>query len=261
MVPVWAVGMVKDEADIIEGTLRHLADEALAGIIVADNGSTDDTAKILDTLELDCELVVVEDSDPAYYQSHKMTHLARLAAERGAEWIVPFDADELWIAADRLGVILRDVPDNVNIASARLFNHFPSAIDVDDPDPFRSIVWRQGEPAQLPKVAFRWHPDASIHQGNHGVDLPDPLTAELFEVRHFPYRSAEQFIRKARNGAAAYAATDLPEDVGAHWRGYGLLLERYGETAVANVFREHFWFLAPFESGLVRDPAPFMRWR
>lgn len=259
---VFAVSMVKDEADVIAGTLRHLDGEDVDGIIVADNGSTDETRKILDSIELECELVIVDDPDVAYRQSEKMTFLAGLAAERGATWIVPFDADELWVfRGDRLGVELRACV--ADVATAELFNHFPSAVDPAGDDPFETIVWRQQSPAPLPKVAFRWRDGAVIDQGNHGVtlDFPDPpIVASGLEVRHFPYRSVEQFVRKARNGAAAYAATDLPADVGAHWRSYGELLERYGEEVLHDVFREHFWFLSPADAGLVLDPAPYLRW-
>ena len=263
---VYGVTMVKDEVDVIGGTLRHLAGEGLTGIIVADNGSTDGTRELLEELrgELPLELTIVDDPDPAYYQSRKVSLLAELARMRGASWVVPFDADELWLAPDRLAVVLEALPHGFLVATARLYNHFASAIDPAGDDPFRTLEWRQTTPAPLPKVAFRPLEGVIVHQGNHGVTFPGAgvvRATEGLEVRHFPYRSAEQFVRKARNGAAAYAAaTDLPADAGAHWRGYGLILERYGEEALAEVYREHFWHLAPFEAGLVRDPAAYRRW-
>lgn len=257
---VWAVTMVKDEADVIAGTLAHMADEGVAGIIVADNGSTDGTRDIIDSLDLSCQLVVVDDPDPAYHQSEKMTALAGRAARCGATWIVPFDADEIWVAPHRVADVLEAMP--CDIVTAQLYDHRPSAADPADPDPFRSIVWRERKPAGLPKVAFRWHPDAVIHQGNHGVTIPGSWTLPGLEVRHFPYRSADQFVRKAANGAAAYrAAPDLPEDMGLHWRQYGQLLDAHGPEVLADVFRQHFWRLSPFDAGMVRDPAPYLRWR
>ena len=42
----FGVSMVRDEADVIEGTLRHMADE-VDELIVADNGSVDGTTDIL----------------------------------------------------------------------------------------------------------------------------------------------------------------------------------------------------------------------
>jgi glycosyltransferase involved in cell wall biosynthesis len=252
--------MVKDEADVIGGTLAHLADE-VDFLLVADNASTDGTREILAELEDQLPLTVIDDPDPAYYQSRKMSDLAERAAGAGADWIVPFDADELWFTHTKpIAKVLDGI--RAPLVRANLFDHRPSAIDVDDTDPFRSIVWREPKPAGLPKVAFRWEPGAVIHQGNHGVTLPSrsSLGPYLIEIRHFPYRSAEQFVRKARNGAAAYRATDLPVTEGAHWRQYGDLLDRFGEPALEEVFRTWFWNLAPVEAGLINDPAPYRRW-
>jgi glycosyltransferase involved in cell wall biosynthesis len=95
--------MVRDEADIIEGTLRHMADE-VDHLIVADNLSSDGTRDILDTLAKDLPLTVVDDPDPGYTQSAKMSALAeRAAVEQRASWIVPFDAedDPRWLRSPR----------------------------------------------------------------------------------------------------------------------------------------------------------------
>lgn len=255
----YAVTMVKNEADVIAGTIRHMAGE-VDHVIVSDNGSTDGTRDILADLAHGLGITVLDDPDPAYYQSRKMTELANRAACMGAEWIVPFDADELWYSrAGRIADVLAATPADLPIANAELFNHFPTAIDPDTGCPFTSIVWRGREPGRLPKVACRWRPGAVIHQGNHGVTLPgDGFSATILEVRHFQYRTAEQFVNKAMQGAAAYAAApDLPADMGAHWRAYGEIARRHGVEALAEVFRAHFWHLSPTDAGLVLDPAPF----
>lgn len=258
---VAAVSMVKDELDVIVGSILHMVDE-VDFLIVADNGSTDGTREALAELADDLPLDVIDDPDPAYYQSVKMSRLGELAYSRGARWVVPFDADELWFSrGDRMSVILRDRKEDV--VRAELYNHFPSGVDPEGADPFRTIIWRQKEPAPLPKVAIRWREGTIIDQGNHSATMHgrDMRIGNGLEVRHFPYRSAEQFIRKARNGAAAYAATDLPPEVGAHWRGYGQIYDRYGEEACGDVFRQHFWHLSPVDNGMVPDPAPYMRWQ
>lgn len=257
---VWAISMVRDEADVIAGTLRHMAEEEVAGIIVADNRSVDGTRDILGDLARDLPLEVMDDPDPAYMQSDKMSHLARCAAERGAKWIVPFDADELWVF-EGSHIVTELLLCKADIVTASLFNYFPSAIDPAGSDPFQTIQWRQRDPAPLPKVAFRWETGCVIHQGNHGVTRPSGGKMDGgLRVSHFPYRTPEQFTRKARNGAEAYRATDLPADVGAHWRGYGEILDRGGEEALGDVFRQYFWNLSPADAGMVLDPAPYRRW-
>lgn len=264
---VWGVSMARDEADIIFHTLMHMGEEGLAGIVVADNLSTDATLAEMDrarrALAGTCEVVILVDPVVAYNQSAKMTALAAIAGERGATWVIPFDADELWLGADRLAKVLDDT--RVEVVQATLFNHYSTSIDPPGDVPFTTMGWRKKEPGALPKVAYRWRPDVTIDQGNHGVTFPPGHYAprarrSVLEIRHFPYRSAEQFIRKAITGAAAYAATDLPLHQGAHWRQYGAIHDRLGDEGLAAVFREHFWFLAPVEADMVYDPAPFRRW-
>ena len=262
---VWAVGMMRDEADVAYAVLEHLADEGVDGILVADNLSTDATRCELERAanDLTVPVVIVDDPEVGYYQSVKMTALAAQAAERGASLIVPFDADEVWYAhSDTLANALR--ASDGDYVEAYMLNHFATALDLDDPCPFRSMTYRKTAPNPLCKVAFRWQQGAVIHQGNHGVTLPSGgRAAEPGDVgiRHFPYRSADHFRRKARNGLEAYRATTLAETEGAHWRQYGEILERHGADALDEVFRTWFWFLAPCNADMVHDPAPFLRWR
>jgi hypothetical protein len=56
-------------------------------------------------------------------------------------------------------------------------------------------------------------------------------------VHHYPYRSLEQFIHKIRNGADAYAATNLPDNVGPHWRQWGEM----SDEQLEGIFREYYW--------------------
>lgn len=258
---VVGIAMVRDEADVVAGTLRHMAGE-VDQLLVADNGSTDGTREILDDLVRTLPLIVVDDPDPAYYQSVKMTKLAGIAHRLfEATWIVPFDADELWHSpSGRIADVL--ATSRRPYAAAQLWNHQATALDEPGDDPFRTMVWRQTDPGALGKVAIRWQPGTVIHQGNHGVTLPSsgpPLEGAL-SIRHFPARSPQQFARKGRNGAAAYAATDLPEYEGAHWRAWGRLHDRGGDELLHQVFREHHWHLSPTDAGLVADPAPYLRW-
>lgn len=245
---VIAVTMVKNEADVIETTVRHMAAQ-VDHVIVADNGSTDATRDIL--AELPCE--VLDDPDPAYYQSFKMTRLAHYAADLGADWVVPFDADEIWLAAS--GTIAEQLRDcEGQIAPAWLFDHVVSDTDPVGMAPQQAMGHRMRERTRLHKVAARCAPGLVIAMGNHQATYPDSqpvLTCwDLLEVRHFPIRSPQQFIRKARQGSAALALTTLDEEVGQHWRHWGQL----SDQALNEVFRDH-WCYRAGDPRIMYDPA------
>jgi hypothetical protein len=218
-----AVTMVKDEADIIEATVRHLLDEGIDQVYVLDNMSTDGTQDILDRLvgEFPVRVHWFEDRDPAYYQARKMNGLAALAAEHGATWILPFDADEFWYCPQgRLKLAVESC--EAQVIYARSWNQ------VGD----RRHPMAKG----FPKVCYRWNPDAYLHQGAHDVDWPGAhQRATGLEIREYQYRSFEQLVRKVRNGKAAYDATDLPESEGAHWRQMGSM----SDVELHELWRQH----------------------
>lgn len=209
---VWAVTMVKDEADIIERTVRQLFGQGVAGVLVSDNGSTDETPAILARLARQFPLYLATDREPAYYQAAKMTLLADWARRAGASWIIPFDADELWFAPDStLAVWLAS--QSADVVRAEINNVFPTA----------DGGWAMDvRPHLHPKVAFRAHPDARLSMGNHSVSRPG-RTADGLHIAHVPWRSFDHFARKVRNGLRAYGLADLPVDMGVHWRQTGSL--------------------------------------
>lgn len=251
---VVGIAMVRDEADIIEATVTHMLAQVHA-VIVADNGSTDGTREILESLPI----TVRDDSEVGYFQSRKMSALAGLAADLGADWVVPFDADEIWTAGD---VRIADaLPDDsaVAVVEAALYDHVATGADPDEADPVARIGWRRRTAAPLPKVACRPRAPVTIQQGNHDATYGGVLR-HCLTIRHFPYRSPEQFEKKVRNGAAAYAATDLPEAQGKHWRDYGRILAAEGPEALAAVFRSWFWTADPSrDPSLMFDPCPASR--
>jgi hypothetical protein len=247
-----AVTMVKDEAEIIGHTVAHLLRQGVDAVVVADNGSTDGT---VDALAPGGRVHVIDDPEIGYWQSQKMTKLAEIARlEHDADWVIPFDADEFWTSLE--GDTLRDTVNQAdaagyNLLAATIVDHVPTAMDPDDGPPQKRIGWRRRQPAPLFKVAMRAEPGLQIHQGNHSASTPVPHGYGLLRVRHFPYRSPEQMIRKARNGARAYAHTDLPFHVGQHWREYGAMTDEQ----ITEVF--HRWFYSPkpdLDPTLIYDP-------
>lgn len=258
------ITLVKDEADILPATLAQMLSQ-VDHVIVADNASTDGTRDYLASLD-DERLTVLDEPRIGYYQSERMSELAAKAAAMGAEFVVPWDADEFWYSPfGRIADVLSEHPGAV--ATAAIFDHVPTARDDEsEPDPVKRIGWRRHEPCPLHKVACRPTLPVTIEQGNHGASYPTqkPLDGQLV-IRHFAHRSVEQLVRKVRNGAAAYAATDLPPEQGQHWREWGKLLDERGEEAIAELFHTWYFRERPEESiavggelqpPLIFDPAP-----
>lgn len=249
---VAAVMLVKDESDILEDTILHTLTQ-VDRVFVWDNMSTDGTWELLEQLACD-EVRVARDPVLGYYQADKMSQFAREAAAVGHGWVVPVDADEMWYAnGTTVREFLERQPPEVWIVTATLYDHIPTDRDPAGP-PFERIGWRLLEPAPLPKVACRAHPALRIEMGNHGARYGWPVsdTPGLI-IRHFPWRGEDRYVRKIRNGEAAYAATDLPDKYGAHWRGWG----GQPDEAIRGHYRRWFHRIDPASNlDLIYDPAP-----
>ena len=250
---VVAICRCKDEQDVLPFTLARTLDQ-VDHVIVEDNGSTDGTRDYLAGLN-DDRLTVLDDTEVAYYQSAAMSRLAQLARERfSAQWVIPFDSDEAWYSPfGRIADVLIGHA-GCGVATAALYDHVATGKDDEaERDPTVRSGWRRLDPAPLPKVACRPVLPVTIEQGNHAATYPAATVEGLLVVRHYAIRSADQMIRKARNGAAAYAATDLPENVGQHWRDWGRLTDKQ----LRGVFRDFYFAENPAaDPTLIYDPAP-----
>ena len=248
--------MVKNEQDVLDTVLRHLLAEGVDHLIVADNLSTDNTPHILNDLEAcGAPITVVQDHVLAYVQDSKMSRLARRAYEAGADWVLPFDADEIWYGVDpqtgeptRIADVLAQVDPEIQVIRAFGWDHIARGPDVwADCRHLRFSPWRRAETQKLAKVAFRAHPGARMHMGNHDVTLPGPSVIGPLAFRHFQYRSLEQMTTKLRQGREAYEASDVHPMHGTHWRAGGLKSD-------AGLAAE--WAELCAEDGLIFDPAP-----
>ena len=252
----FGISMVKNEFDIIGYTLQNMV-EQVDHVIIADNMSTDNTRDILEGFG--DKVTVVEDNDPAYRQSEKMTKLAIQAKSEGATWVVPFDADEHWeaIKGGTIADALRGLDQDVAIA--KMYNFVPTEDDsLDCLNPTLRMSYRLKEWNPLHKVACRTHSGLVIEMGNHSATYPYQSVRaadDVLRVRHYPWRSPDQFVNKAVQGGRALALTDLPDHMGAHWRQYNALVEEHGPEALKAVFEEHFYYKNPSIHGALEyDP-------
>ncbi|MFW0155495.1 glycosyltransferase family 2 protein [Rothia sp. P6271] len=210
---IWAVAMVKNEQDVIVDSIEHLYAQGINQILVVDNLSTDSTYELLQELSQRYPLIVGRDHEPAYYQSAKMTVLSDLALAHGAQWVVPFDADEFWYGTDgTLAEVLQRCAHSSGIMQASIHNQFPQ------PDGTWLIDTQAHHDV---KVAFKPTKYSVVQMGNHAVLRPGVPETKKLMIVHRPWRSLEQFTRKIRQGARSLELTNLPQELGYHWRVLG----------------------------------------
>jgi hypothetical protein len=131
-----AITMVHNEMPLLPLTLANLLIQGVDRILIADHNSTDDTLTWLRCAErADGRITVMAHHTPAWNQEAVISSLARIATALGATWILPFDADEFWIATDpslRLSDALDSAtPSGVEAIAVRLQN-FAAPFDCDD---------------------------------------------------------------------------------------------------------------------------------
>jgi hypothetical protein len=155
--------------------------------------------------------------------------------------------------------------DGLALVQAALFDYV--ATGHDDPaelNPVLRMRWRRRDPVPLPKVAVRALPGLQIHQGNHGASLNglhfparEIVPGFPLMIRHYSNRTVDQFIGKVRNGAAAYAASTLPESMGTHWREFG----RMTDGQLAEHFHRELYVDDPEQDpSLAFDPITNHEW-
>lgn len=227
---VWAVTMVRNESDIIGHTLRHLLDQGVAGVLVVDHRSTDGTPDVLrEIAAADLRVHVGRYTAEAYRQGRVMSYLADRARRAGADWVIPFDADELWYAeGGTVAEYLRSIDGPRVLAAALHDGHAttPQGIELSD---------REGSVAvelspSTSKVALRPHRWAWIDIGNHtALDLGAAAPSRL-RILHLQYRSPAQVAAKVTVGSAAVRADrEMRADIAHH----GKIIADGGAAAVS----------------------------
>lgn len=210
---VWAVSVVRDEADIVVTTVTHLLNQGIDHVIIADSGSIDGTTQALASLAAsDSRVHLALDGQPKHLQSEKITYLAHRAWRAGATWVLPFDADEFFFAKDStVAEFLRS--QSASIVHANFHHMVPTApaASVDETTDF--VL--DASPSFPGKVAARSHPLLEFIPGNHGASRVGAVTSGL-HIAHALYRRPEQVARKFRQGVRASEASDLTFP-GEHW--------------------------------------------
>ena len=186
---IFGLIMVRNEADILRVNVLHHLSQGVDRFLVVDNGSSDDTARILEKVSREAPLEW-ESFDGPYHQSRITTALAQEAYLQGADWVIPIDADEFWWAPEGN---LRDVlsETSADVLRADVVNFVQRSDQLErSPEALLHMTRRTAEPlgpierirelaeskqasyvelVYPPKCVSRASPAIEIGLGNHSV--------------------------------------------------------------------------------------------
>ena len=232
---LFGVTMVRNEADVIEASVRHNL-SILDALAIVDHGSIDGTPEILAKLRSEgLPLRLRTEANPLFRQSEMVTALAREALARdGADFVFALDADEFLKVGSResLERVLAEVPPGMH-AVMHWLTYVPGAFDGDGGAFGPGHLWWRvkRERQRLFKViatrALLERPGDVVASGNHAIVdpvAPNPhlharLHRDVAALAHCPVRSRAQLEGKIIVGYLAHLAT-RPKDhrLARHWR-------------------------------------------
>jgi len=210
---IFSISMVKNEADIIESFVRYNTN-IMDGMIILDNGSTDNTLEILKQLKNEgLPIIIFEDTDRDYEQATKMNKLLIKAVnEFKADVVVPLDADEFIISSKQGNP--RDIIEQIESQTfyyVKWRTFVPDFTKNEEFVPARITSAREDNLENfykviIPKELVKKY-DVKLTMGNHGLTFDsryDEVIKSVFNenlrIAHFPIRSKEQTISKITVG-------------------------------------------------------------
>lgn len=240
------IGMVKNEADIIEAFVRHNL-HYVDSIHLIENGSTDATPEILQRLQ-DEGLPLHIESDPTlrYNQSERTTKLYHKVLQHRPTFVIPLDADEFIQAPSReyFHKAIQRIPPNgmgswlwrtclpTNPSALELEERFPLARRYESPQHGKAII-------RVPTSYA--DPALVIEQGSHNaIRRRRPLPGIVFDdihIAHLPVRTIQQLTQKVILGWMANTAQFKTTSTRCAWH-WGELYEKALELTADDLIRE-----------------------
>lgn len=231
--------MVKNEMDIIESFVRYNAN-IMDGMIILDNGSSDDTLNILNKLKNEnFPIFVFEDVDKEFDKVAKMTSLLKKAVEEfDVDIIVPLDADEFIISTTKGNPrkFLEDIEADTYhkilwrtyipyLGKKKNETFIPSRITFARDENIDKSLVIANQKVIIPKNLVTDY-DVIIARGSHDLIYKSkfngsikPITNDNLRIAHFPIRSREHAISKITIGwINALSNVERKENQSLHWK-------------------------------------------
>ena len=270
-----AITRILNEADLVEAFVRHTA-ALVDHHIFLDNGSTDGTLEILESLKGEGVSVEIHhNAEVEFAEVHQLNLLFRLAAstrgtgpdQQGADWVIPLDADEFLDVrqiAEGWRVFLAN--EKAEVLAARVRAYVACRDDPTDELLVTARITHAREADDNTKVILRgalYARGAQLQAGFHCVEinggkLPPRLEPRLL-LAHYAVRSPWQWIAKCVVGwtrVVAGGSSAIGRGLGGHYRGPFETLRDNPAWILRNPV--HMELPRASEQGLTQDQLPYL---
>lgn len=245
MASIFCIGMFKNEADIIESFIRYHS-YIFDGIVLLDNGSTDNSVQIIKKLQDEGLPVYLRtDSTIEYDQSEKTTELLYYTQNKfNPDLIFPLDLDE-FVIAPGYPSNPREIINNLDTSDILYYiqrQHY-HPLESDNYDEIfvptrikyaQTIIDAEPKVVITKEIARNYSP--KITMGNHNICINNTNirweVLSSLKLAHFQHRSLEQvkskFLVGWLNNLARYKYID---GQATHWKySYDLIKENSDMT-------------------------------
>ena len=224
---IHATAIVRNEADVIAQCLEA-ASKWCHRIYVLDNGSTDDTWGIVQTLAREVPAVVPWKTEQTPFSDGlRATIFNRFRTESSSgDWWCRLDADEFYIDDPRL--FLQKVPEKYDVVWTTNFSYYFTDKDAEQ---YRDAPQRYGDDIPVDEkiryyinhwseprfFRFRddivWPQNVGFPPGVYG----SPAYPVRMWLKHFPYRSPQQIERRLADRQEAISRGVFVHEAVAEW--------------------------------------------